>query len=105
MNPHLTQQEENLQKVDAIKLLSVDLTKQIELIQQEYIQLQFAQERKEDELHRKLEATKAALDSMTQKYNKLLEEYRGLENLLESIHKQSRKKGTNSAPEHYESWD
>lgn len=105
MNPRITQQEANLQSIDEIKILSADMTKKIEAIQQDYIQIQFAQERNEDELHRELETAKLNLNLMTQKYNKLLEDYRNMQSLLESIHKQSRKKISNNATDNQDSWD
>lgn len=105
MNPDITQQEENLEKIDEIKILSFDLTKKIEAIQQEYVQMQFAQERNEEELRRELETTKQNLNLMNQRYNYLLKDFRELEKLLESIHKQSRKRISSNTTDNCESWD
>lgn len=98
--PTLTREEQNLRDIDSLKILSKDVTKQVNQIQEKSILIQHEYGRRIDRLTKELEETKKQLDYYSSRYFKLQDKHTHLEHMMEMIHDQSRKR---SRPESEES--
>lgn len=101
---NLTNDEQNLKKLDVVKITMNELKQQVTEIQLNYIRNLHETDKKLDEAKQELALKQEELDKLKSKYTDLEDEYKRLENLLELVHDYTRKTQKNGHQDLGEEW-